>query len=245
MVGVGTVTPHITPSPVVPTAGLEFYGENAYIMGMSKPRSRTIKEPKHKGSVPRAKVREIVKATKKAKEPDLVEVLDLTSEPFSTLISAGQDCGLDPGQMSRLLSRVRAKYQPVLSELKTVKAGELVNLLEDRAYRALEYLDDFALAKSSAKDLAIVAGIMLEKRQLLKGEPTHILSTTERMSMSELVPLLVQEAEKRGLTLLNEGDMVDITPAEPERAARPRVRVRGADINKRERVKQKAESGEP
>ena len=182
--------------------------------------------------------------TVKEEDEDIVDVLNLASEPFATLVAAAHDSGLDPDVVKRMLRRIKAKYQPVVGELKTVKASELTGLLEDRAWRALEYLDDYQLAKASAKDLAIIAGIMLEKRQLLKGEPTHILSTTERLAVVDLVPLLVKEAEKRGFTIQNEHEMIDITPPAPERVARPRQPTNFKTYNQKKQAEAKIELGE-
>ena len=179
------------------------------------------------------------------KEKELVTVLDLTSDPFATLISAAQDAGLDPAVMARMLDRVKSKYQPVLGEMRTVKTQGILAKIEDRLDRALDYLDDLALAGASAKDLAIIVGILAEKRQLLRGEPTHIMSSTERMSVNELVPALLREAEKRGLTVQNDDKMIDITPASTERATRPRGKMSLADRRKLKKLKEKFTLGEP
>ena len=178
-------------------------------------------------------------------DEQLVVALDLASEPFATVRKATEEAGFDIKVIQRLMDRLKARYQPVLSEMTTVKTAELTKMLEDRAYRALSYLDDYALAGASGKDLAIIAGIMLEKRQLLRGEPTHILSTTERQNMSELVPLLVREATRRGLTVQNEMEMVDVTPPGPEREVRSRARLTITDKMRKARVNAKIESGEP
>jgi hypothetical protein len=42
---------------------------------------------------------------------------------------------------------------------------------------------------------------MIEKRQLLRGEPTQIISDAERKKLHELLPLAIAEAQRRGLTL--------------------------------------------
>ena len=187
-------------------------------------------------------------------EEQLVDLIETDAEPFMNLRNAAKDVGLEPQLVERMIARVRAQYQPVLTEMKTVKTHELLDLLEDRAHRALSYLDDYALAKAGAKDLAIIAGIMMEKRALLRGEPTHIMGTAERESLNDLVPLLVAEAEKRGVTyhvMDAEGEevtaMTDVTPPSMERQARKRSggRSKITDANRRVTARAKAESGEP
>ena len=181
----------------------------------------------------------------------LAAVLDADSEPLlalkSAIEAAGKDCGLEPKVIERLLYRMRSLHQPLRNELKAVKTHEFVALLEDRAMRALEFIDDYSLAKGSAKDNAIVAGIMLEKRNLLRGEPTHILSTTERMQLDELVPIVMKEALRRGITLEANEAGVFTVPISPERQ-RDRQRGGGQSLTekgKRRKLEERDLTGEP
>ena len=174
------------------------------------------------------------------------------SKPFQTLMASAKDLNLSPEVTRRLVQRIRAQYQPVLTELRKFQKDEFLGLLEDRAHRALEYMDDYNLAKANAKDLAIIVGILMEKRQLLRGEPTQILSIEERAGMSELIPRLLQEAERRGLqvgvykTINGEAEVVT-NPPDTERATRPRSvsKAYGPEMHIRGEVRKKAETGEP
>ena len=172
-------------------------------------------------------------------------VIDTLAEPFKRLKQLGEELGLDPLVVTRMIQRVKSRYQPVLGELQEIKTSDLTRLLDDRAHRALQYLDDSTLAASSAKDLAIVIGIMLEKRQLLRGEPTQILSTEERMSLRDLMPELVREAKRRGLVIDLSAEDAIVTPEDPEQV-RVKIGQRPihviAEINQ---AKQKREIGEP
>ena len=182
----------------------------------------------------------------------LADVLLEGSKPFVSFIAAAKELGLKTSVTQRLVQRLRAQYQPVLSELRKFQKDEFLGLLEDRAHRALEYMDDYTLANANAKDLAIIVGILMEKRQLLRGEPTQILSIEERAGMSDLIPKLLREAERRGLsvgvykTIDGEAEVVT-NPAPPERAARPRsvAKAYGPELALRGEVRKKAESGEP
>ncbi len=178
--------------------------------------------------------------------PDELEDLMVgDGDPAFALINAAKQCGLDMKVTMRMLQRVKAQFQPVLGELKKVKTSEISALLDDRAHRALEYMDDYALAKSSAKDLAIIAGIMLEKRALLRGEPTQILSIEDRHNMNELLPKLLQEASKRGMFMDVIDGVVDVTPGDYERESRPRSRLSPQmNINKAKQRK-KDDMGDP
>ena len=182
----------------------------------------------------------------------LADVLLEGSKPFASFLAAAKELGLKTHTTQRLVQRLRAQYQPVLSELRKFQKDEFLGLLEDRAHRALEYMDDYTLANANAKDLAIIVGILMEKRQLLRGEPTQILSIEERAGMSDLIPKLLREAERRGLsvgvykTIDGEAEVVT-NPPDPVRAARPRsvAKSYGPELALRGEVRKKAESGEP
>ena len=184
--------------------------------------------------------------TFEALDPGTVaQVMDLASEPLLNLKAAAEECGLSPSVAQRLVARVRSQYQPMMSEMKAFKTSDITKKIEDKAMRALDWLDDYKMAQASAKDLAIIVGILLEKRQLMRGEPTHIFSTTERMSLNELVPMMVKEANRRGMELSHEGEMVDVTPGAYERNYRSRSGGSMKNVQKALAVKRKVESGEP
>ena len=176
---------------------------------------------------------------------ELADLLEAGSEPHKALITAARELGLDEKVTARMLERIKSQFQPVLSEMRAVKTTEILKALEDRAYRALLYMDDYALAKSSAKDLAVIAGIMLEKRALLRGEPTQILSVEDRTSMNELLPALLQEAQKRGMFVDVIDGMVDVTPGDADRDYRPRAKMSLADHRRKAEQGRKDEIGEP
>ncbi len=179
-------------------------------------------------------------------ENALITALDVGSDAFKTIKAAAEASGLDEKVVAKMLAVVRKDHLPVLTELRTVRTGTLVGKLDDIADRALEHFSDDKLEAAGIKDLAIAVGIILDKRQLLKGEPTHILSAYERQEMTELMPMLVKEMGRRGMKIYQEYDMVDVTPPSPERSARPRgASTSFKDHAMKKIVTDKAESGEP
>ena len=67
-------------------------------------------------------------------------------------------------------------------------------------------LNDHALwDRASIKELASVSVMMIDKRQLLRGEPTQITKIQDIRELDEMAKLLHEEMEKRGL-------MIDVTP---------------------------------
>lgn len=59
--------------------------------------------------------------------------------------------------------------------------------------------------RASIKELSTVYGQMIEKRQLLRGEPTQITRIQDIRELDEMAKLLHEEMEKRGL-------LIDVTP---------------------------------
>ncbi len=170
-------------------------------------------------------------------------VLDAVSEPLVTLEIALKAAGLNPIAGKKLIARIKARNMPVTSELRAVKAGGLIKKIEDRIDRVLDYVDDEAMASASFKDLAVGLGILIDKRQLLSGEPTHIISSLERASLTDLIPLMHKEAERRTMTLEQNPEGAFVLP----RDTIPPVTVGGSltDKGKAKKIRAAFADGEP
>ncbi len=86
-----------------------------------------------------------------------------------------------------------------------------VSLLEEGTLKALWLLveDEAALKNLSGKELSTVAGNLLEKRQLLRGEPTAITRFEDIKKLDEVAELLNAELQRRG-------KLIDVTPEKVE-----------------------------
>ena len=62
-------------------------------------------------------------------------------------------------------------------------------------------MDDVSMSQASLKDLAIATGILIEKRELLNGRPTQNIDFTSRMTVHHMLPRLMEEARRRGITV--------------------------------------------
>jgi hypothetical protein len=62
-------------------------------------------------------------------------------------------------------------------------------------------MDPITLAGASVADLTRAASMLLEKRALLRGEPTSIVRNEHRGKLDELGGVLLGELQKRGITL--------------------------------------------
>jgi len=136
-------------------------------------------------------------------------IIDAITEPEALvkLKQAYKECGLPEGVSSRLLSRLRTKYFGAITQTRNLKASEIAQLFSEKIDLAARYMDDKTAGEASFRDLALAATAMAEKRQLMRGEPTQIISDHERAKLHELVPLLIQEAQRRGLTV--EGQVLE------------------------------------
>lgn len=109
--------------------------------------------------------------------------------------------GVPPNAIATLARRVRARYSMVRAETRKLTSTHFLDRIEEKIDMALDYLDDHVLATANARDLAVILGILLEKRQLLRGEPTMIITTTERVSLDVLASAFYAEASRRGIAL--------------------------------------------
>lgn len=79
---------------------------------------------------------------------------------------------------------------------------DVVHELRTKRALALRFIDPFVIAQTSAKDLAIVTGILSEKIEMLESKtPMRTLSNKDRDHLDKLIPELVEEAKRRGTTL--------------------------------------------
>lgn len=139
--------------------------------------------------------------TEVTKPEQTAEALDLMGDPLAKFEDIAEACGL-PAQTTKILSeRLRKRWVPVSDRIKQVRHKELLSLIEDRMMRTLDYMDDVAMASAPLRDLALTFGILHDKRQLLMGQPTQILTVQERKDLNDLLPEIVKEANRRGITI--------------------------------------------
>lgn len=78
-------------------------------------------------------------------------VLDMATEPFATIAAATKACGFPESTLKQLLKRMRTRYRPLDDAVRRVKREDMIQLLEDRAMRCIEYADDFAMSGASLR----------------------------------------------------------------------------------------------
>ncbi|HEV8262699.1 MAG TPA: hypothetical protein VGQ19_18335 [Burkholderiales bacterium] len=120
-----------------------------------------------------------------------------------------------PDKVSQaLVRRLKSKYANAVFAARELRTGEILKMLGEKIDLAAFYLDDKVLAEASARDIMLGLGVMIEKRNLLRGEPTSIVSDHERKKLHELWPALLEEGRRRGITV--DGQVTEKT-LEPSR----------------------------
>ncbi len=138
------------------------------------------------------------------KNPEkLAAVLDAMTEPAGIvkLKQAYAEAGLPQGVSEALVRRLKTKYFGAVTQTRNLKASEIAQLFSERIDLAARYMDDKTAGEASFRDLALAASAMAEKRQLMRGEPTQIISDHERKKLHELLPAFIEEAGRRGVTV--------------------------------------------
>jgi hypothetical protein len=73
--------------------------------------------------------------------------------------------------------------------------------VDETIWRILRELDDVKVAQMNGRELAAAASTLLEKRALLRGEPTQIVRNENRGSLEAVGALLLAEMARRGRKL--------------------------------------------
>lgn len=145
--------------------------------------------------------------------------IDAVTDPFARIAQAMRETGLPPSTAEALLRRLRTRYRPVNAALRDLKTADLIRMLNERITLALEYIDEKVIAEASFRDLSLGTSALIEKRNLLRGEPTVVVDFNQRKKLNELMPAMIAEARRRGLTL--EGNY-RVEPATEDTAKGPR-----------------------
>lgn len=138
-------------------------------------------------------------------------------QPITTAVeafkAAGRELGFPPSLIKSLLGRVRDIEPLGTNELRITDNITIIAKSEHVIERILDHMDDYAMGKASIRDLAVAFGIMIEKRQLLKGEPTQVISIEHREELPDVIRALLIEAKRRDIPIeLAQSEYTEIVP---------------------------------
>lgn len=100
-----------------------------------------------------------------------------------------------------VVRRMLVRYGGVVAAKRQITTAEILRTIDEELDLISTYIDDKVVAEANLRDLALAKAALIEKRALLRGEPTQIVSDHERKKLHELLPLMIEEARRRGLTI--------------------------------------------
>jgi len=110
-------------------------------------------------------------------------------------------------------SSTPAHYTPVRKETIEKRLSRRLDLIDeeltDEAFRG-------RIAVSSAKELAVVEGIYLDKLTELRGQPNRVVGSDTRAKLTEFMAAAVQELQRRGMTVKLTERTAEVTAGGPE-----------------------------
>lgn len=123
---------------------------------------------------------------------------------IAKVVESMEAVGMPRAMISGLVRRLKTQYRPVVKTLEKFNADLFAEKLGLKADLIAEYMDEPLMAASGMKDLAYALSVLVDKRQILAGKPTQIYDITVRAKLDALVPALLAEARRRGITLEGE-----------------------------------------
>ena len=141
------------------------------------------------------------KTTEFTKPAATAAVVDAVTDPYANVAAECRKAGLPDSTTKAIIRRLQVKYHGVTTAVRALQTRELSDMIGQKIHLMLGYLDDKVAAEASARDLAMGISQLVEKRQLLRGEPTQIISDHERAKLHELLPAMLAEANRRGVTV--------------------------------------------
>ena len=154
-------------------------------------------------------------------------VIEALSDPaleagLRTMEEACKAVGLPVAAHRAVVRRMLVRYGKPIQVAKDIRTKHISDMLDEKIWLAGQFMDEFSMSNANFRDLALGVTAMVEKRQLLRGEPTQIVSDHERKKLHELMPLLLAEAQRRGVVIAGTVAEKTIEPVpeytEPEKA---------------------------
>lgn len=135
--------------------------------------------------------------------PEMVAdlIVSMAEDPGESIHALARACGMKESTATDIVKRMNMRYQPVIEEVKRATSDSLIKQIEEKLPMLLDGIDQKKVDAATLRDIAVAVGVLTEKRQLLKGEPTQIMTFEERLNMDKLGPALLKELERRDLVV--------------------------------------------
>lgn len=132
---------------------------------------------------------------------------------YAALRESLKGAGMKPALINAILARLRTDLAPAMEAGKRFTIAEMLETTERKLPLIAHYIDEFSVSQASLKDLTIAWGILVEKHQLLSNKPTQIVDFRSRATVEVMVPALLAEAKRRGITVDSTAARVPEMPA--------------------------------
>lgn len=112
--------------------------------------------------------------------------------------------------------KARATKRLAKRAIVLVKPEDLLSASQEKLCLALSYLDVSQLSTAKATELIAIIKGLFDISQVLQGKPTAIHASNNRKALADLIPAVLKEAERRGLSLGGrtiEGEVVKVPSA--------------------------------
>lgn len=124
----------------------------------------------------------------------------VAEDPEVTFVRLAEACGMDKATASAIVKRLNTKFLPVMEEARKLSSKELADKMESKLPMLIDAIDG-KVPDATLRDVAVMIGVLTEKRQLLNGEPTQIMTYQERENLDKLGPELLKEMTRRGMVV--------------------------------------------
>ena len=135
-------------------------------------------------------------------------------DPECNVTKLAKAVGLPQQTAHKIVQRLETRYMPLTKEVERFTTKTILEKIETALPLVLDKLADPDLInKSTLREVAVTANILVDKRQLLRGEPTQIVSVDERQALNDLAPVFLAEARRRGQVIdveFEEKDPIDV-----------------------------------
>jgi transposase len=133
------------------------------------------------------------------------EALVALTRPGRSIEGVAKSLGVSPGVATRIAKDLDGELLPLKRAIEDVRIEDLTKRFGTLSRDAIDAITPDKLLRSSAPQLAVIAGIAVDKFQLLRGQPTQRMEIGDRRQMNEVLALIVKEAKRRGVE-------IDVTP---------------------------------
>jgi len=114
-------------------------------------------------------------------------------------------------------------------DLVIIKPDDLLSASQEKLCLALSYLDVHQLSVAKATELISVIKQLFDITQVLQGKPTTITANNNRKALTQLIPLVLKEAERRGLQVAGQVIEGEVTRVKDHASSVPSAKPRGGE----------------